>query len=284
MKIIKTKRLTGILGCLLALVLTLSLTTPALAVPQPPHQFWGQVTINELQAGEGITVLAKIGEAEYSTKVDADGNYGYDPLFRVPADDPDTTDIEGASQGDLIDFYVAEVLVDTYAFGIGGYTELNLTVGEAPVDTTPPTVVSTLPLADATSIAIDVVVSATFSEDIQAGTNFGGIAISEATGVSASIDGATLTIAHDAFAYETSYTVTIPAGSVKDSADNLLAEAKVWSFTVVTEEEAEFDPYIYDTNEDGEFSKAETLAAVNDYLADNITKNQALEVVKLYFS
>jgi len=150
---------------------------------------------------------------------------------------------------------------------------------------TPPTVESTLPLDAATDVAIDVVVSATFDEDIQEGANFGDITIiSEATGVSASIAGATLTIAHDAFAYETSYTVTIPAGAVNDLDDNALVNPEVWSFTVVTEEEAEFDPYIYDTNEDGEFSYAETLAAVTDYLAGNITKNSVLEVIKLYFA
>jgi len=50
-----------------------------------------------------------------------------------------------------------------------------------------------------------------------------------------------------------------------------------------TEEEA-FDPDDYDTDEDGEFSKDETLAAVTAYLAGSITKANALEVVKLYFS
>jgi len=98
-------------------------------------------------------------------------------------------------------------------------------------DTTPPTVVSTVPLDADTNVPLDVVVSATFDEDIQQGDNFGSIAISGAAGVSASIDGATLTIAHDNFAYETSYTVTIPAGAVDDLAGNPLAEDKVWSFT-----------------------------------------------------
>ncbi len=98
---------------------------------------------------------------------------------------------------------------------------------------TPPTVLSTLPLDTATDVAIDVVVSATFDEDIQAGANFAGIAISGATGVIASIGGATLTIAHDAFAYDTSYTVTIPAGAVNDLDDNPLALDKVWSFTTL---------------------------------------------------
>ncbi len=100
---------------------------------------------------------------------------------------------------------------------------------------TPPTVLSTLPSDTATDVAIDVVASATFDEDIQAGTNFGDITISGATGVSASIVGATLTIAHDAFAYGTSYTVTIPAGAVDDLDDNALVDAKVWSFTTLVQ-------------------------------------------------
>ena len=99
------------------------------------------------------------------------------------------------------------------------------------MDTTPPTVVSTSPEADETDVTLDAVVSATFDEDIQEGDNFGGIAISGATGVSASIVGAILTIAHDDFAYETTYEVTIPAGAVDDLIGNPLAEAKVWSFT-----------------------------------------------------
>ena len=105
----------------------------------------------------------------------------------------------------------------------------SFTTGAA--DVTPPTVLSTVPSADATDVAVATAVTATLSEDIQAGVNFGGIAISGASGVSASIDGVTLTIAHDAFAYETCYTVTIPAGAVKDLAGLSLEEVKVWSFT-----------------------------------------------------
>ncbi|GAI13608.1 unnamed protein product, partial [marine sediment metagenome] len=110
--------------------------------------------------------------------------------------------------------------------------EENLITVTAP---TPPTVSSTLPLDAATDVAIDVVVSATFDEDIQAGTTIGDITISGATVVSTSIAGATLTIAHDAFAYETSYTVTIPAGAVDDLDDHPLALDKVWSFTTLVQ-------------------------------------------------
>jgi len=133
MKIINTKRLTGILGCLLALILTISLATPALALPQIPHQFWGQVTIEGGQADEGTPVSAKIDGTEYaSTTVDADGYYGYDPLFRVPADDPDISGKDGAYVGDLIEFYVADALATTFTFQIGGHDRLDLTVGEVP--------------------------------------------------------------------------------------------------------------------------------------------------------
>jgi len=54
--------------------------------------------------------------------------------------------------------------------------------------------------------------------------------------------------------------------------------------TVSITEEGGFDPYIYDEDEDDVISKDEALAAVDDYDTGTITKNNALEVVKLYFS
>ena len=45
-----------------------------------------------------------------------------------------------------------------------------------------------------------------------------------------------------------------------------------------------FDPLDYDTDQDGELSKTETLAAINDYFDQTITKDQVLQVVILYFS
>ncbi len=99
------------------------------------------------------------------------------------------------------------------------------------VDTEAPTAV-TSPEADATA-TIDVVVSATFDEDVTA-FDSSGITITGATGVLATLDEVadTITIAHDAFAIATSYTVTIPAGAVEDLAGNLSAEIS-WSFTTV---------------------------------------------------
>ena len=332
---LRSSKLAGGLGLLLALGLITALAVPALAVPQMPHQFYGTVSLDGALAPEGTIVSAQIDGVEYeSGTVDAEGRYGEAPLFKVPADDPGTPAKEGGVPGETVEFYVTnvplgldEVKADEEAlFVIWGTTNLNLTVpaeipqvttadatdittssatlngsldslggytsvevsfewgttsgaldqettaetmtstgpfsagisGLAPdtpyyfrakatgsvtvygdelsfittgEDTTPPEVVSTWPVNGATDVAVNTVVSATFSEDIQEGVNFGDIAISGATGVSATIVGDTLTIAHDDFAYDTIYEVTIPAGAVNDLADNPLALTYTWSFT-----------------------------------------------------
>jgi len=45
-----------------------------------------------------------------------------------------------------------------------------------------------------------------------------------------------------------------------------------------------FDSWNYDADEDGVISKAEAITAVVDYFDDTITKEQALEVIALYFA
>ena len=240
-KLKKTKA-TRILGGALGLLLVLALLVPvpALAIPPSGHVFHGNVTSEGVPVLQGTPITASVPDGpDYTTQtIDAEGSYS----LLVEANDPDTPEKDGASADDLIEFYIdvvkAELYdvaagewLDSYPFEIQGLTELNL---ETTRDLTPPTVVSIQPLDAAIDVAIDAVVSATFDEEIQAGDNFAGIAIIEATGVSASIDGATLTIDHDAFDSEVSYTVTIPAGAVNDLADNPLAEAKVWSFTTMT--------------------------------------------------
>lgn len=102
-------------------------------------------------------------------------------------------------------------------------------------DEDPPEVVSTSPGDGATGVAPGAVVRANFNEDIQEGANFGDIDLDGATGVSASIDGNILTIAHNSFTYNTAYEVTIPAGAVDDLADNPLGADYTWSFTTMRE-------------------------------------------------
>ena len=82
-------RVAGTFGFLLVLSLVASLAVQALAAPVMPHQFYGNVTIAGAPAPEGTVVSARIGEVEYAvTTVDSVGRYGYDPVWKVPGDDP----------------------------------------------------------------------------------------------------------------------------------------------------------------------------------------------------
>jgi len=94
------------------------------AVPQMPHRFWGSVTVAGQPALNGTLVEAKINNITYASTTTLNGNYD----FQVPADDPDTPEIEGGKTGDLILFYVARTYATNYPFAIGGTTPLNLSV------------------------------------------------------------------------------------------------------------------------------------------------------------
>ncbi len=138
-----TGRLAGALGLLLVLTLVL-LPVPVLAVPQSGHVFYGTVFAEGTAAPQGIVIAARVAGLEYTTTVDAQGRYGYTPVFNIPADDPDTPAKEGASTGNPIQFYIGGTLatlydvtaaqtLSSYPFKIGGATRLNLSIaGAAP--------------------------------------------------------------------------------------------------------------------------------------------------------
>lgn len=259
------RKLAGALGLLLAVSLVL-ISTPAAAVPQMGHVFYGNVTSDGQPVAQGTPITARVAGLEYTTNVDAQGSYGYTPVFIIPADDPATPGIEGASANDPIDFYIVEVLVDTYPFAIGGYTELNLIVGEAPPSTLAAEAGGPYTGEEGASIAL--VGSATggtptytYAWDLDNDTVY-----DDATGASPS----------QIWATAGTYTIGL---QVTDSASDTATDT-----AEVTVTAAGVD---YDTNpKDGVISHDEALAAVNDYLAEPpvITKAQALAVVILYFS
>lgn len=79
-------------------------------------------------------------------------------------------------------------------------------------------------------------VSVTFNNVITL-SNSSAITITpEVTGVTASANGNILTIAHDDFDYETEYTVTIPAGAIKDFDTEIKWSFTTKSFNIATEE------------------------------------------------
>ncbi|MEW6182912.1 MAG: Ig-like domain-containing protein [Bacillota bacterium] len=102
-----------------------------------------------------------------------------------------------------------------------------------------PTVQSTDPANGATSVAIDKTITVTFNEDIQAGDNYGLVNLKDQGGVDVaftkSIAGAVLTIDPDSdLSNSVTYTVYVPAGSVKDLTNNALAADYTFSFTTIS--------------------------------------------------
>jgi len=120
------------ISLIVAVMLSLGLATPAMAVPQIPHAFYGSVLAGGEPAPDGVLISAKIGGVEYVTTTTLDGKYGYSPTFKVPADDPDTPSIEGGVEGDTIAFYIEGVQVTTYTFSNGQVTPLDLEIEELP--------------------------------------------------------------------------------------------------------------------------------------------------------
>ncbi len=106
------RRTVFFLNCLFSILL---LSVCAVAYPEVGHQFYGY-------AGSGSTVTAEVGDVSYTTSVDSDGYYGYDPLFFV---DTQTDDIDGAEEGETITFSLDGTKITTYTFSVGGITKLD---------------------------------------------------------------------------------------------------------------------------------------------------------------
>jgi len=103
-------------------------------------------------------------------------------------------------------------------------------------DTTP-TVTTTDPADGVTGVPRNKTITVTFSEEVQAGDGGQGIALKDTAGnsveITTSFSGSSLTIdpVND-LAYSVTYTVTIPAGAVRDAAGN---SSEAYSFSFTTE-------------------------------------------------
>ena len=127
-----------------------------------------------------------------------------------------------------------EVLI-TSTSAYGDTNDVVKAITTALPDTTPPTIVSTLPAVDATDMAVDTTMSVVFSEAMDAST----ITINSFT-----LDGVSGSVSYDSSTYtatftpsanlaeSTTYTATL--STIITSADgNPLASAYSWSFTTV---------------------------------------------------
>jgi hypothetical protein len=113
------------------------------------------------------------------------------------------------------------------------WVDVVFTPGNAPPDTTPPTVTARTPAAGATGVPVNTTVTATFSEPVQAGTvsltlkDPGGTTVPGGAGYDAASRTATFTPSA-ALAPSTTYTAT--ASGAADLSGNVMAPVS-WSFT-----------------------------------------------------
>lgn len=113
------------------------------------------------------------------------------------------------------------------------------------INTTSPTVTSTTPVDNATSVPVNTNVTATFSEAMDASTiNATNFTLKDSNNVAVlgtvAASGVTATLTPSALSSNTSYTATITTG-VKDLAGNAMGSNKSWSFTTGSPVFAGFD-------------------------------------------
>ncbi len=132
-----------------------------------------------------------------------------------------------------------KIYITTYTLtvdvdGVHGNQELDVIVEQQPA----PEPVTMAPVDGAVGIALDAPVSVSFDRDIIAGDYFDEIYIKDEgdnrhlEGVSGTINGCTIVIAHNEFKYDTKYTVVLPQDTVRNNAGiydkyNYIS----WSFT-----------------------------------------------------
>lgn len=101
-----------------------------------------------------------------------------------------------------------------------------------------PTVVSTIPSNGAIDVITDGNLTVSFSEDIYPGTAYNDIVLRDVNNnivniTAIDIWGSSLKIWHEPFNYSSQYTLTVPAGSVKDGTGNELRSAESMNFTTI---------------------------------------------------
>lgn len=244
---------------LLAIMAALALVlVPAAALAQPvvPTIYHGTVTIDVVDAPTGTIITAEIDGEEVATN------------------DPDGTTAVGeytlaivADEGDVVVLKVNGV--------VGGQT-------------THPDPMSTFEVVLNLSVGVVAFTA-------EAGGPYSG-AVGESIALSGSASSGTSPYTYDwdldsdgqyddatgenpSYSWDTAGTYTIGLQVTDDASATATDTATV----TVTEADA-IDPWIYDIDDDDVISKDEALAAIADYEADTITKNDVLSVVILYFS
>lgn len=173
---------------------------------------FGDISVNGAPAGSSGYSVTLVGISLTLT-----------PATAFPYSTPYTVTVPAGAVGDQ----AGNTLAEPYGFSF-------VTVP----DTTPPAVVSTDPANGATGLWLTPAITVTFDEPVVEGTNYTGVELATggaAVPASKSLSGKVLTLtAPSKLRPGASYTVTLPAGAVKDAAGNETAAAYVFGFTTVS--------------------------------------------------
>jgi len=84
-----------------------------------PHAVSGVLTSGDEPVKDHLLVEAKIDGRLVAATYTKDGRFGYDPYFKVPADDPFTPEAEGVNDGDTVQLYIDGTLFLEFTFESG---------------------------------------------------------------------------------------------------------------------------------------------------------------------
>jgi PKD repeat protein len=87
-----------------------------------PHAVSGVLTFGDEPVTDNLLVEAKIDGRLVAATYTKDGRFGYDPYFKIPADDPFTPEVEGGVEGDNVQLYLDGAMFLEFTFESGRIT------------------------------------------------------------------------------------------------------------------------------------------------------------------
>jgi len=100
------------------------------ASPTLPYVLNGVISMNGRPTPDQLLLEAKINQVTYAATYTKGGGFGLDPVFKVPADQPDTERLEGGRDGVKVELYLDRVKIAETIFTSGLVRRLVVEVGD----------------------------------------------------------------------------------------------------------------------------------------------------------
>jgi len=277
----------GIILLVLAISVIGSALIVAVAGPPPiPEAYSGTAILDGLPAQVGTLITVEVygtGEEVGNTIVsDASGSYSLLINFDVAGSAED----EGAEEGDPLAWKISsiECAVPSPGSDTAESGKINTDFTIAADDTTPPVV--TNPDANPTSIPADGITTSRLNVTVTDENGIDVVAVIDLSAIGGSATEIMYYLGDNVYSTETTaaegttpgtYFLRVNATDINGNYNDTVG--------IALEVTAPWDPWVYDTRPPyGEIDKSEAIDAVQDYFDDKITKEQALDVIQLYFA